>query len=148
MDWDKYINLIDALDLKCYDLRDIEISIDINGDNSESVKISPRSLGKAGYLTNNFYTNIIKISNYTEQNLNPRLGDGTLSIRLIGNQVNYVYTFNNTTLPRGLSIQHEFENKKILNLDTKVLLKSELTTKVILIIVVSYIDEDLEIKVI
>ena len=76
------------------------------------------------------------------------LGDGTLSIRLIGNQVNYVYTFNNTTLSRGLSIQHEFENKKILNLDTKVLLKSELTTKVILIIVVSYIDEDLEIKVI
>lgn len=148
MDWDKYINLIDTLDLKCYDLRNIEISIDISGDNLEGVKISPRSLGRTGNNPNNFYTNTLKISNYMEHNLNQRLGNGTLSIKLIGNKVNYAYTFNNITLSRGLSIQHEFENKKILNLDTKVLLKSELTTKVTLIIVVSYIDEDLEIKVI
>lgn len=147
MDWEKYVGLIDTLDLKCCDLRHLG---SVRFDEHKVIQIDNIMFGKLGYFTDKFYKNLIKTSQYMIQNfVNIGLELSDIEIIMNKQKVTYRYKFNNPPIKRCIKLQEEYENKKILNMETKVLIKQEYilvftqSNGVELYIDISYIDNDL-----
>lgn len=137
MDWEKYIALVNTLDLKFCDLRYINIDI------KNSLQLGNVLLGRLGYFTSNFYTNLIKVSQYIKNIFCDRFGEYNLSIVIKDKKVRYDYKFYDVNIKNCLIIQKEYKDKKILNMDTLVTFNNPIKSKSELYISVSYIDEGL-----